>query len=262
VKGGGGEYDFGARMYDSRLGKFLSLDPLMDKYVSYSPYSFCLDNPIRFVDVEGKTIGDANSPATLMAKSQLQKTEAGKILWNQLETSERVIYFHQAKADGTKDEKTLYKKLGSFGSTVGQAQFEKIKNGQDPGLEEMKKDYKFNTSTGEWETTSKEIHIIINVTAIEAKYTIEGLIKGEKPETTKKNIDDATQFTVAEESIHSIEKTSDMGYNVTDKNDPKKFVEPTSIKDATSIPYSKRKFENAAHKKAEKITGVKNPQAK
>ena len=48
--------DFGARMYDKRLGRWLSLDPLQKKYPNLSSYSYCADNPILFIDPDGKDI--------------------------------------------------------------------------------------------------------------------------------------------------------------------------------------------------------------
>ncbi len=54
INGEGNVYDFGARMYDARLGKWLSLDPLQAKYPGLSPYNFCANNPIIFVDDDGK----------------------------------------------------------------------------------------------------------------------------------------------------------------------------------------------------------------
>jgi len=53
VKGEGNSYDFGARMYDSRLGRFLSLDPMKKRYPYMAPYVFAADNPIVFIDYEG-----------------------------------------------------------------------------------------------------------------------------------------------------------------------------------------------------------------
>ena len=49
-------YDFGARLYDPALGRWLSQDPLAEKYQAHSPYLFCAGNPMRFVDPEGKVI--------------------------------------------------------------------------------------------------------------------------------------------------------------------------------------------------------------
>ena len=49
-------YDFGARIYDGRLVRWLALDPLMKKYPNVSPYCFTLNNPIYFVDPNGEIV--------------------------------------------------------------------------------------------------------------------------------------------------------------------------------------------------------------
>jgi RHS repeat-associated protein len=54
VKGVGNSLDFGARVYDSRLGRWLSLDPLQMKYPNLNPYHFCAGNPVLYVDKDGK----------------------------------------------------------------------------------------------------------------------------------------------------------------------------------------------------------------
>ena len=53
VKGTGNQIDFGARVYDSRLGSFLSIDPLYKKFPNESNYSFGGNNPILFIDKDG-----------------------------------------------------------------------------------------------------------------------------------------------------------------------------------------------------------------
>lgn len=53
VKGDGNSYDFGARMLDVRIGKFLSIDALFQKYPSVSPYTFGNSNPILYKDIDG-----------------------------------------------------------------------------------------------------------------------------------------------------------------------------------------------------------------
>jgi RHS repeat-associated protein len=58
--GAGGEYNFGNRIYDSRLGKFLSIDSYAEYFTSYSPYNYCYNNPIRFIDIKGGFPGDIN----------------------------------------------------------------------------------------------------------------------------------------------------------------------------------------------------------
>lgn len=54
VKGVGNSLDFGARIYDSRLGRWLSLDPLQRKYPGLSAYQYANNNPVYFIDIEGK----------------------------------------------------------------------------------------------------------------------------------------------------------------------------------------------------------------
>jgi RHS repeat-associated protein len=50
----GGSYDFGARIYDGRLGRWLTVDPFANKNPSFSPYHYFINNPITFVDPDGK----------------------------------------------------------------------------------------------------------------------------------------------------------------------------------------------------------------
>jgi len=53
VKGTGNQQDYGFRIYDLRLGKFLSLDPLFAKFPFLSPYQFGSLNPIVNIDLDG-----------------------------------------------------------------------------------------------------------------------------------------------------------------------------------------------------------------
>ena len=46
--------DFGARMYDPDLARWTTPDPLAEKYPGISPYVYCNDNPVNFVDPDGR----------------------------------------------------------------------------------------------------------------------------------------------------------------------------------------------------------------
>lgn len=53
VKGNGGQQDYGFRIYDNRLGKFLSVDPLTKSYPELTPYQFAGNTPIQAIDLDG-----------------------------------------------------------------------------------------------------------------------------------------------------------------------------------------------------------------
>ena len=85
VKGGAGlSYDFGARMLDVRINRFLSLDPDGFKYPWSSPYNYAINSPVKFVDKNGegpdKIVNNSSSQIKLTGSSiiTLSVTENGK----------------------------------------------------------------------------------------------------------------------------------------------------------------------------------------
>ncbi|WKZ76255.1 MAG: RHS repeat-associated core domain-containing protein [Vicingaceae bacterium] len=77
-------YDFGARMYDARLGRFLSVDPQTSKLPNWSPYAAFANNPIYFIDPDGELpivpILLAAWAVTELALSAYDAYETGKTL--------------------------------------------------------------------------------------------------------------------------------------------------------------------------------------
>lgn len=71
IKGLGNQIDFGERIYDPRSGRFLSVDPLANKYPFQSAYVFAANSPLALIDVRGMGPGDPLE----------HKVEKGESLW-------------------------------------------------------------------------------------------------------------------------------------------------------------------------------------
>jgi RHS repeat-associated protein len=54
VKGNGAQIDYGMRVYDPRVGRFMSVDPVAKQYPELTPYQFASDRPIDGADLDGK----------------------------------------------------------------------------------------------------------------------------------------------------------------------------------------------------------------
>jgi RHS repeat-associated protein len=66
VKGDGAQQDYGMRIYDPRVGRFLSEDPLMKDYPWNSTYAFAENRPVDGIDLEGlewKAVNDRDGKA-------------------------------------------------------------------------------------------------------------------------------------------------------------------------------------------------------
>src|SRR5690606_16101049 len=60
MKGIGNSLDFGARMLDSRVGRWFTVDPFASKYPDLSPYSFVANSPLIYIDPDGEKIINAD----------------------------------------------------------------------------------------------------------------------------------------------------------------------------------------------------------
>ncbi|MBR1963759.1 MAG: hypothetical protein IKA19_03540 [Muribaculaceae bacterium] len=66
-------YDNNARIYDPLTGRFTTIDPLAGKYPSLTPYNHCANNPLSYIDPDGRVIRDAEGNILYYSSGETRK---------------------------------------------------------------------------------------------------------------------------------------------------------------------------------------------
>jgi len=97
VSGQGNQYDYGFRIYNPRLARFLSNDPLSKSYPWYTPYQFAGNNPIWAIDLDGL---EEYIVVHWMQNGALRATTIVRLIndWKVDRQSQDVVYVHMDAA--------------------------------------------------------------------------------------------------------------------------------------------------------------------
>lgn len=108
MSGNGISYDFGARIYDARLGRWLSIDPLAEKYPYISPYVGMGDNPTTYLDPDGREIKFAAGTSIgfkigfNLTMTYLKAQGLGDVI-SELQNSKYTIYIGEGNSPSASD---------------------------------------------------------------------------------------------------------------------------------------------------------------
>jgi RHS repeat-associated protein len=94
-----GLYYYGARYYAGWLCRWISVDPMKEKYLNLSPYAYCSNNPVNRIDPDGMDDYEVNS--------------RGKVV-NRIENTERDAFFMVDKKGGRIEGKELTFEYGTI----------------------------------------------------------------------------------------------------------------------------------------------------
>lgn len=91
IKGEGNQQDYGMRIYDPRLGRFLSVDPISNKYPMLTPYQFASNTPIQAIDIDGLEKAISTFYFTSKKDTKVSLVNASLVVDNSKPRSETIL---------------------------------------------------------------------------------------------------------------------------------------------------------------------------
>jgi len=229
IAGNNNTLDFGARIYDARLGRWLSTDPLMKEYAFASPYCFVLNTPLQAIDPDGKLVVFVNG---FRLRAYLWD---GSVPWEHKEkiyNNDKFDYWYGNDASGARSNNTsdrldykFKKRFGDYNSVYVDGAYKpqsSAQNRYDRGIEDAKVLIK-KINTGEIILAQDETIKVVghSMGGLHAKgmadylaqqgYDVEGLyaLRPHQPNQKVKLLSNVANYFAAQYSIKSDHVSSD-----------------------------------------------------
>ena len=68
--------DYGARMYDPTIVRWMSVDPLAEKYYPVGQYVYCAGNPVNLIDPSGRGIWEIDNEGRIVRYKEDNTTDS------------------------------------------------------------------------------------------------------------------------------------------------------------------------------------------
>ena len=130
---------FGARYYESSSGRWLSVDPLRDKYPGWSGYNYVEDNPERNVDPDGRDVAFHESARKSRqfnkALNLYLKTKLGSKEMNRFQNDHSILVIYEVGNMSTTSAETI---AGKTQWLIGSQNYDKVSLSSDEmGIKEQ-----------------------------------------------------------------------------------------------------------------------------
>jgi RHS repeat-associated protein len=89
-------YDYEASAYDPALMRFTSTNPMMEKYYGWSPFAYCLNNPVKYLDPTGLEVYYAQNGIYL---GQVGENNDIRVLNSTLSQADAMSYIESASEE-------------------------------------------------------------------------------------------------------------------------------------------------------------------
>jgi RHS repeat-associated protein len=235
-------YDYDARMQNPQLGRWFNIDPLAYKMPNWSPYCYTFDNPINFIDKDGREPGNPDPPTktTVLQKMKVvykQWTKTIEVADKALVGVEASLRLKAAKlrSDGKEIHDIMHPEVeggsgggagasGTFGNKLSTTQ---TKSKDDKPKSEWQKftekmDKKSDALYDQANKSEENANAVAGARDALGNFTIEGLAKNQ-----------------AKDFITDVYKEVSDRYNKSSEADKKNFNELEQTKDVLFEKYKK-----------------------